>query len=176
MKIGERLLLIFMAVVFFCITVCIGACIWSEAVLNEAVALVYGSVLIKIIITAVLLILLVLAIRSMLVATGKPKVNAALAASTDEGGIYINLDTISDLASKAVKKVEGIRELKVRTVMAEDGANIAVKVALVPDCVIPEVSAEIQKSVKTDIEALCGIAVRKIVIQVDNTLQNQKTK
>ncbi len=176
MKIGERLLLVFMAIVFFCATLCIGVCLWSETALYTIIDLVYSSVFIKIAVSAVILILMVLSIRSMFVSTGKQKVSAALAASTNEGGIYINLDTISDLASKAVKKVDGIRELKVKTVMAEDGANIAIKVALIPDCVIPEVSAEIQKSVKSDIEALCGIAVKKIVIQVDNSLQSQKTK
>ena len=176
MKIGERLLLVFMAIVFFFVAICVGACVWSENVLFTFIDFVYSSVFIKIAVSAVILILTVLSIRSVFVSTGKQKALAALAASTDEGAIYINLDTISDLASKAVKKVEGIRELKVKTVMSEEGANIAIKVALIPDCVIPEVSAEIQKSVKTDIEALCGIAVKKVVIQVDNSLQNQKTK
>lgn len=176
MKIGERLLLVFMSVIFFGIVLCIGACVWSQEILTMVFAFVETSVFIKIAISAVLLILLVLSFRSMFVSTGKKKINAALAASTDEGGIYINLDTINELASKAVKKIDSVRELKVKTVMADDGANIAVKVALTPESVIPEISAQIQQSIKSDIEALCGIAVKKIIVQVDNSLQTQKVK
>ena len=176
MKIGERLLLIFLTMVFFAIVLCIGTCIWSYSALNFIILLVNKSVFIKIAASALLLILLVLSFRSMFVSTGKKKSNSALAASTNEGGIYINLDTINDLAEKAVKKIEDVRDLRVKTAMAEDGANIAIKVALSPECVIPEISAQIQQSVKSDIEALCGIAVKKINVQVDNSLQIQKTK
>ncbi len=176
MKIGERLLLIFMSVVFFLIVASIGACVWSETVLYYVIDIVETSIFIKIAVSAVLLILIVLSFRSMFVSTGRKKINAALAASTDEGGIYINLDTINELASKAVKKIDAVREMKVKTVMADEGANIAIKVALSLESVIPEVSAEIQQSVKSDIEALCGIAVKKIIVQVDNSLQTQKAK
>ncbi len=176
MKIGERLLLIFMSVIFFGVVLCIGACVWSEDIMMATFEFIDTSIFIKIAITAVLLILAVLSFRSMFVSTGRNKTTSALAASTDEGAIYINLDTINDLASKAVKKIDDVREMKVRTVIANDGANIAVKVALNPESVIPEISARVQQSVKTDIEALCGIAVKKIIVQVDNSLQTQKTK
>ena len=100
--------------------------------------------------------------------------NVTMAASTEAGGIYINIDTISDLASKAVRKVEGIREIRIKTSMQEGGAYVAVKVSMAPESVIPEVSAQVQQSVKADIEGLCGIAVKKVVVQVDNSLQSQK--
>ena len=176
MKIGERILLIFMAVVFFCLVACVGACLWSDIVLDYVLDFVSISVYVKIAISAALLILLVLSIRSTFVSTGKGKSNSALAASTEEGGIYINLDTINSLAEKSVKKIEDVNDLKVRTAMSEEGAVIAIKVALSPECVIPEVSANIQQVVKMDIETLCGIAVKKINIQVDNSLQTQKAK
>ncbi len=176
MKISERLLLIFMALIFFGLVLCIGTCVWSSEILTIVFDFIDSSIFIKIAITAVLLILLVLSFRSMFVSSGKKKMNAALAASTNEGGIYINLDTINELASKAVKKNGAVRELKVKTSMADDGANIAVKIALDADSVIPEVSAQVQQSVKSDIEALCGIAVKKIIVQVDNSILNQKSK
>ncbi len=176
MKIGERILLIFMSIVFFFLVACVGACLWSDKVLAYALYFVDISVYVKIAITAALLILLVLSIRSIFVSTGKGKENSALAASTNEGGIYINLDTINNLAEKAVKKIADVRDMKVRTVMTKEGAAIGIKVSLSHECVIPEVSATVQQIVKTDIESLCGIAVKKINIQVDNSLQTQKAK
>ena len=165
-----------MTLVFFALIVCVGACVWNGTILEYIVLFVGQSVFIKIAISAVLAILLVLSFRTIFVSTGKKKSNTALAASTDDGGIYINLDTINDLASKAIKKIEDVKELRVRTIMSDTGADISIKVALTPESVIPEISAKIQKSVKSDIETLCGIAVKKINIQVDNSLQSQKTK
>ncbi len=176
MKIGERILLIFMSVVFFLLVACIGTCIWSDIVLEYVIDIIAISVYVKIAISAALLILVVLSIRTIFVSTSKGKSNSALAASTNEGGIYINLDTINDLAEKSVRKNADVQELKVKTSMGEEGAVIAVKVSLSAECVIPEVSANIQQTVKMDIESLCGIAVKKINIQVDNSLQTQKAK
>lgn len=173
MKIGERLLLIFMTVVFFTLIVLIGACIWYTPVLAAVISVIGSSIYIKITASAVLLILLVLSFRSMLVSTQNAKDNALMAASTDEGGIYINIDTVSALAKSAVKKIDGVKELRVKTVVSDEGASIAVKVALSPEVVIPEISARIQQSVKSDIEILCGIKVKKVTIQVDNSLQPQ---
>ncbi len=173
MKISERLLLIFMTVVFFALVLLIGTCIWYTPVLAAVISVIGSSVYIKIAASAILLILLVLSFRSMLVSTHKAKENALMAASTDEGGIYINLDTVSSLAKTAVKKVDGVKELRVKTVVNDEGANIAVKAALSPEVVIPEVSALIQQSVKVDIETLCGIKVKKVTIQIDNSLQPQ---
>ena len=174
MKIGERLLLVFVTIFFFAVMVALAACVWNTSLLVSAVGVITSSVFIKIAVSAVLLIFTILAARAAFVGVGGGDSVATLAATTAEGGIYINIDTISDLASKAVRKVEGVREIRVKTSVKDEGANIAVKVALVNDAIIPTNSAEIQKAVKADVEMLCGIKVNKVVLQVDNSLQAQK--
>ncbi len=169
MKIGERLLLVFMTLVFFALVVFIGCCLWYAPVL-VVVKYILDKVFIKIAISALLVLLLVLSVRSMFVSTKKAKSNALMTATTNEGGIYINIDTISSLAKKAVKKVDGVRELTVKTNVVKEGVSVLVKAALVPEVVIPEVSAAIQQSVKCDIETLCGILVKDVNVQVDNSL------
>ena len=121
-----------------------------------------------------MLIFAVLQIRLIFVGTGKWNKGSALAAATEEGGIYINLDTISALGERAVRKVECVRELRIKTFMSKEGANICIKVSLEPEAIIPEASAAVQQSVKSDIEALCGIKVNKVLVQVDTSLQAQK--
>ena len=174
MKTGERLLLVLSAFAVTALTICVAACVWSERIYNAASTLVLNSFAIKLVVTAVLLLVVLLSVRLMFVCSGKQGKTATLAATTQDGGIYINLDTISDLAAKAVKKVEGVKEIKIHTSMDDQGANIAVKAALAFDSVIPEKSAQIQQNVKADIEALCGIKVNKITVQVDNALQAQR--
>lgn len=169
MKIGERLLLIFMTMVFFALVMVIGCCLWYAPFL-VVVHYVLDKIFIKIAISALLVLLLVLSIRTMFVSTKKAKNNSLMTATTNEGGIYINIDTISSLAKKAVRKVDGVRELTVKTNVVKEGVSILVKVALVPEIVIPEVSAAIQQSVKSDVETLCGILVKNVTVQADNTL------
>lgn len=176
MKIGERFLLVFMTLVFFAIVILAGCCLWYApffASLKLVVAFVLSNVYIKIAISALLVLLLILSFRAMLVSTKKPKNNALMTATTNEGGIYINIDTISALAKKAVKKIDGVKEQNVKTNSTKEGVVISVKVSLNPEVVIPEVSAAIQQSVKNDIETLCGILVKNVMIQVDNSLTPQ---
>ncbi|MBR2860791.1 MAG: alkaline shock response membrane anchor protein AmaP [Clostridia bacterium] len=174
MKVGERLLLIFLALAFIATLVCVCACVWSGLVFATVISFVGASVYVKIAVTGVCTILCVLAVRGIFVGIKSTTKPVAVAAINGEGGVYISIDTVSDLAAKAVKKTEGVREIKVRTFMKDGGANIFIKVALAADSVIPEVSKEIQQTVKGDIEALCGLTVKKIDVQVDNSIQTQK--
>ena len=77
------------------------------------------------------------------------------------------------ILKKAVKKIDGVKEQSVKTNSTKEGVVISVKVSLNPEVVIPEVSAAIQQSVKNDIETLCGILVKNVMIQVDNSLTPQ---
>lgn len=174
MKVGERILLVFVALVFISLLGFVAFSVWSSVALLQLLQGLQQSVYLKIAFSALALIFVVLSLRIMFVGMGGGVKNVTMAASTETGGIYINLDTISDLAAKAVRKVEGIREIRVKTSIQEGGAYVAVKVSMVPEAVIPEISAQVQQSVKTDIEGLCGITVKKVVVQVDNALQSQK--
>ncbi len=172
MKIGERLLLIFMALVFTVMAVFIASCMWSAPIMATVTELA-GVLYIKIAVSAVLLLLIILSVRATFVSVSAAKKPNALAATTDDGGIYITVDTIDGLAQRAVKRVNGVKDIRVHSTMIESGVSVSVKVALAPETVIPDASAEIQHNVKNDIEMLCGIAVSKVNIQVDDSLQQK---
>ncbi len=172
MKAGERLLLIFMTLVFTVICIFIASCMWS-APLFDAVKTLSDVLYIKIAVSAVLLALIILSVRAAFVSAGSAKKPSTLAATTAEGGIYISIDTIDELAQRAVKRVNGVKETHVRSFMVENGVSVTVKTAFSPEIVIPDASAEVQQNVKNDIETLCGIAVSKVNIQVDNTVQQK---
>lgn len=174
MKVSERLLLVFLALIITSLSVFLGICVWYTDLLWAVYDGLGESIYLRISVSAGLLLLTVLSIRAIFVSTKKNSGVATLAASTGEGGIYINIDTVSDLANKAVKKIEGVREVKVRASVGNEGADIKIKTSMVPDAVIPEVSAAVQKSVKNDIETLCGIKVSKVTVQVDNSVQTQR--
>lgn len=172
MKVSERILLILVSLVVIALLAGLVACLWSENLewaVHEFFSASYG-IYVKIAATGVAAVLAVLLIRLWFSGLGASEnATAARVASTDAGGIYINLSTISDLATKAVKKTEGVLQTTVRTKIGNEGAIIAVRASLASDAVIPEVSAGIQKNVKTDIETYCGLPVAGITVQIDNT-------
>lgn len=174
MKIGERLLLIFNMLVAVGAFVLLGIAVWQPYIMLMLLDLAVSSVYIQISLTALLALLAILSIRSIFSGLKGKNGIATLAATTGEGGIYINVDTVNELAFKAAKKNEQVRDARVRTVMEKDGANIYVKLSLLPETVIPQASANVQQNVKADIQDLCGIPVKKVAVQVDNSLQTQK--
>lgn len=171
MKIGERLLLILMSLVSIVLLGLFAVAIWNTAVMQQLLVIIFASRLTQIISTGVALIIAILMLRLMFISTGSRKKKVCLAATTSSGEIYINLESISDLAQKAAKRSEYVKEVRVRTLMDKQGANIYVKVAFAPNAIIPTESALLQESIKKDIEDFCGIRVEKISIQVDNSLQ-----
>lgn len=175
MKIGERILLIFVAFVTVALVTVFAVCLWSPRVMLYVGEFLDSSVAVRVAITAVLALIALLSIRTTWVGLSKraDKI-AALAAATAEGGIYINLETINELAARATRKVPAVREIRVKTAIVDQGAALAIKVSLDKDTVIPETSAQIQQNVKSDIETLCGIAVHKVSVQVDNSLVSKQ--
>jgi len=174
MKALDRFFLIVFAFFVTAAMLCIGACLWVPNVQAFAVSVMDAELFIKLAVSAILLLIIVYAIGIMFIGTGKSANASTLAARTDGGGIYITIGTINELAVKAAKKAEGVREALIKTDITEKGARIAVKASLLQSAIIPEVSASIQKNIKSDIEALCGIAVVNVAVQIDNSLDRKK--
>lgn len=174
MKIGERLLLILLAILLVCLMAVLGVAVWYGPFLDALLSVIASSVFLKILVSACLLLFAILGIRAVFIGVGSSRKNVAMAASTNEGNIYINLTSICALAVKAGQKVDQVLGIRVHTEIAPQGADIAVKACLADNAVIPEVSAEIQKSIKADVEAMCGIAVHKVVVQIDNDMVKSK--
>ena len=105
MRVSERLLLVFLALIITSLSVFLGICAWYSDLLWTVYDALGESIYLRIAVSAGLLLVTVLAIRAIFVSTKKNGGVATLAASTGEGGIYINIDTVSDLANKAVKKI-----------------------------------------------------------------------
>ncbi len=173
MKIGERIFLILVALLLVAMFSCGIFLVWNIEIaqIETAFSLLNDNFYLKVAVTAILLILITVVLRLMFVGVCKKSKNVFLAAITDSGEIYINLDTIRDISVKTARRNEKVREVRVTPKVKKTGAFIWVKVALNLDAVIPEESASLQQAIKQDIEDLCGIKVQKVTIQIDNSIQ-----
>lgn len=173
MKIGERIFLILVALLLVGIFSFGIFLVWNAnlAQVENAITLLKDNFYLKIAATTVLLLLIIVILRLMFVGVVKKSKNVFLAAMTESGEIYINLNTIRDIAVKTARRNDKVHEVRVTPKIKKKGANIFVKVALKLDAVIPEESVSLQQAIKQDVEDLCGIKVQKVVVQIDNSIQ-----
>lgn len=100
------------------------------------------------------------------------------------GNLKISEDVLATIAQQATIEVKGVAKLTcentnlsgllakatranpIQVQLSEDSAVIDVSIKLLPNTSIPEVSGEVQRSVKSAIQNMTGIAVSKVNIVV----------
>lgn len=99
---------------------------------------------------------------------GAQKPNGALVQRTDIGSAFISLSAINAMVQKQVKANKQVRDCASEVYTKdEDGVFIRLKLQLMPDTKIVELSAELQSQLKSYIESMSGITVLDIEILVE---------
>lgn len=177
MRTTERILLVFFALIMIAVSVVITLLAWNVFTpgdISDLLQAVTDSMLLAAVFTVAALILFAYSIRIMFVSTKKPAPTAAIVKITDTGSIRISIDTVNALAVKLARSVENIRDVRINTLMAEQGIDIYIRAAMTPDANIPEVSQKLQEAVKSGIEAHTGLFVKNIPVYVDNSVDTSK--
>lgn len=87
--------------------------------------------------------------------------------STD-GRVIITVPAIKQIVLKAVKLVEGVREIKPEVKNGKNGVVVALTLMVNPDYKIPELTATVQEKVRTLLEEVGGLRVAEVRIKVDD--------
>lgn len=92
---------------------------------------------------------------------------------TDFGDIRISLETVEHLALRAAGRRRGLADLKARVSVDEAGLHIALRALVDGDSPIPEMTEEVQRTVKQHVEDITGIPVATVSVYVANVLPVQ---
>lgn len=95
---------------------------------------------------------------------------------TDHGDISISLETIENLTLKAASKIRGVKDLKARVQIGDQGIILKIRTFVDGDHSIPTLSEEMQRTVKEYVEELTGIPVTKVSVYVANIVQSTTFK
>ena len=177
MRATERLLIILFSLLMICVSVLIVLLSWniiSSSDLDEFIKAINTNVIFGALATVVAILLLFLSIRIMFVNTKRPAVNAAMIKISDSGSIRVSIETVNTLAIKFARSVENVRDVRINTVLLPDGIDIYIRAALTADAKIPEVSQNIQSTVKTAIEDHTGLLIKNIPVFIDNSVDTSK--
>lgn len=124
-------------------------------------------------------VLLLMVLRLTFTGKGKKEIQptATLIKATELGASYITLSAIDSMVQKHCRGNNRIRNT-ISSVLSvrEGGILIRVRLSLMPDTDIPELTLALQQSLKEYIEKLAGITVREIHILVEDTSINPKNR
>jgi uncharacterized alkaline shock family protein YloU len=134
--------------------------LWIEEALSSGRGqLVVG--LIGTVFFAVSLRLIFLAFRRQ--GGGQPVVH-----ETSLGEVRISLGAVENLVRKVARSTKGVREVKAVVRHDKDGMHVLLRGTLSPEVSIPEVSEEIQSTVRQYIKRVVGVELAEIRLEVEN--------
>jgi uncharacterized alkaline shock family protein YloU len=104
------------------------------------------------------------------------KEKRAIAKQTNFGEIKISLNTIENIVLLTSKKVNSIRDTKVRVDRKNDGVKVYIKAVVVPEIDIPLLAEDLQNKVKKSVEESTSIIVNDIEIVVENIYTGYRSR
>lgn len=95
--------------------------------------------------------------------------------SNEFGQIQITLETIEQIAVKAIQKFSGLSDIRTRIQVSDQGLSITIRVHVDGELAIPEVAVNIQTSVKSYVHEITGIPVAKVNVYIANLHQRSSS-
>lgn len=142
---------------------------WNGVALHAIAQWLYVSWINPAIVTAVCVVLMLIALRVLLFGGhARPEAARVLVASGELGSVEITMDTLGQLVDTYMAGVEGVTDTKHNLRAGESGLGVYLRVAMESSVSIPTASASIQSGMKAFLERATGIAVAEVGILVDN--------
>lgn len=170
MQLRERLIYLLFSIVLFLTAILfmgLAFSIWPFEQIDFYIDFLYGNLYGALIALFVLLISLWLLSKSF-----KPKETEKLiTGSTAHGDYMVSFTALESMVLRASKNIEGIKELEPQIIFRDGNLSILIKAVVVSDYEIPEVSQQVQESVKNYIEEMAGVTVSAVKIFIENVIE-----
>ena len=90
------------------------------------------------------------------------------------GEINISLDAIEGMAQRSARAIIGLRDIKAKAHLVDDGIVINLTALALSDINIPEASVKVQQSIKGYVEECTGVSVKEIKVRINNLANPNK--
>lgn len=120
------------------------------------------------------LVLLVLSLRFLLYGLKSQRHPEATVKDGELGKVCITLNAVESLVLKVIRDIENIKDSKVKIRNQENGISIILKLIVNYDVIIPDMTTELQKTIKDYLETTAGILVKDVRISIDNVSNQSK--
>jgi uncharacterized alkaline shock family protein YloU len=105
----------------------------------------------------------------------KPRVKSFAIDHSLDGEVSITVAAIKVIITKAVKTIEGIREIKPVVNDSPNGVQVYLHMMINPEKSVPELSKNVQEIVRKNLEDIGGLKVAEVKILIDDLNTGLKT-
>ena len=120
-------------------------------------------------VVALLLLGLTLAVFASMLPK-KPGLQQVVIKQSLQGEIAITIPAIKVLIMRAIKPIEGVRDIKPHVSQSVEGLVIKLHMAINPELSVPNLSQQIQSAVKQYLQDIGGLQVAEVRLLVDDFL------
>lgn len=171
MSIVDRILLVLLCVCGVALSV-FGALVMLRVVpladLNAFFQALYDNWIYAALVVLAALLITVICIKLLFSGAGTKAPQSALIKVTEHGAVRIAVSALDSMAQKHVRMNDGVRDVKTGIELGDDGVRIRLRLALMPEANIPELTTELQSTLKGYIETLSGIHVKEVLLYVED--------
>lgn len=122
------------------------------------------------------LVMLLISVRFLILTLRRGRAQApSIDQRTDFGDIRISMETVENLSLKAAGRTKGAKDLRARVRVNQSGLEITLRTVVDGESSIPELTEEMQSTVKSYIEDITGIPVASVTVFVANIVQSAPT-
>ncbi len=89
------------------------------------------------------------------------------------GEVYITLNALENMVLRVVQRMRGIRDSSRSVAYTPHGLVVYLKVKVLPDQNLPELTGELQNNVKNYLEESTGMFVNEVRVSVENIILDQ---
>lgn len=173
MKVFDRIAVTVVALVLVAITVLLVGIAWNiikQPTIDAYVSAIYNVNINSWILTGIACVVLIMAAALFFVAFSKDSKPGRylIINNLESGNIRIADATFKDMINRNAKTVEGVKDCSTTIKTIDKALHLFIKAELEDDVVIPTVCSNIQESVKSNIQTICGIDIGKVNVIVDN--------
>jgi len=122
------------------------------------------------------LLFILISLRLIISTLAGRKPASSLLKQTDFGTIRVSVNTLDGLTKKAVRTFEEVKDVKTSILTETDGIKVRLKVNIMPDVKMPDLTQAIQAKVKDYIEEYSGIHVKEVHVYIDNQVTVTKNR
>ena len=137
----------------------------------DSISIAASSSETRLIIAGIALLLLVLSIITLFYSIGSnsaPKTKTVLGYNGIAGQVSMTIPAVKVIVMKAVKTVEGIKDIKTTVNNKPEGVEVLLHTMINPEYNIPEMSERIQTVVRQQLEDIGGLKVAGVRVLIDD--------
>ena len=106
----------------------------------------------------------------------KEEVKSGLAIQGEKGTVYITKDTFESIIESITRSYADLRNVKVTIDMTEEGVVANVFAMILPDTVVPTLTAKLQENIKSSIKKQTTVEIKEANIKIKGVYEDIQKK